>query len=153
MASAIGLDGSVSASVMSIDGISPNSSAGVAIRDSFQADSPPNDAKHVNATGYAAIFVTYDGHVSFAWDANGTGYLTDNTLISLAASLPVELRLNVSNATFSGSYRSKDDNSWIQIGSAVKIPRKASSSDAGVIANSHGGYRSGTAILGDVVIS
>ncbi|KYG44356.1 hypothetical protein M433DRAFT_135628 [Acidomyces richmondensis BFW] len=129
---AIGSDGSVSANVISIDGISPHSSAGVAIRDSFQSDSPSNDANHVNSTGYAAVFIT--------------------TLTALATILPTELRLNVSYATFSGSYCSPNDSSWVQIGSAVQIPRKASNSDAGMIANSHGGYRSGTAIFGDIAI-
>ena len=153
---AIGANGSVSAEILSIDAVNPNSTAGVVIRDSLQTDTPSDDSRHVNATGYAAVFVTADGRVVFSWDSKGIGFLNDSTTVTVVSggvSWPVKVRLDVSGSAFSGYYAGGDGAAWTQIGEPVDAPRNATASDAGVIANSHGGFRGGTAVFGSVVFT
>lgn len=137
--------------VLSVDDVVPGSLAGVAVRDSFINLTPPDDSKHVNATGYAAVYVTPSEGVIFAFDEGGNGYLTNSTNVTALAP-PLWVRVSISGTSASGYY-STDGHSWSQIGSTVKIPRNRTVSDGGVIANSRGSFEYGTAIFDEVSFS
>lgn len=149
--STISSNGSVTAKVVSIDEVVPGSMAGVVIRDSFVNESPADDSRHVNATGYAAVYVTARQGLIFAYDLGGNGFLTNSTNSTTVPELanfapPLWVRLSLSGKSVSGFY-SKDGSSWSQIGSSVTIPRNETVSDAGVIANSRGSFAYGTAVF------
>lgn len=146
--SILGSKGSVSAKILDIDPVNATSKAGVVMRDSLINDSPVDDSSHVNATGYAAVFATASQQVVFAWDTDGNGYLNRSSSVS-DVTLPVWLRVQVDGHAASGFY-SKDGQEWMQIGGGVEIPRNASRSDAGVLANSGRGFDLGTAIFADL---
>lgn len=146
--SIIGSTGSVSARILSIDPANATSKAGVVVRDSLVNESPVDDSSHVNATGYAAVFATASQQVVFAWDIDGNGYLNRSSSVD-DVGLPVWVRVQTDAQTAAGSF-SKDGQQWTQIGRSVKIPRNASRSDAGVLANSGGGFDLGTAIFADL---
>lgn len=153
--SVIGWTGSVKARIVSLDQTSLWSQAGVVIRDSFETDSPPGDARHVNATGYAALLVTSGHGVIFKWspgvfDSHADGFLSSNMTLS-GVEAPIYLRLNVSSAYISGFY-SKDGESWIQVGEAVLVPRHSAASRAGVLVTSHAGFRESTGIFDSLFI-
>lgn len=143
--SAVGMNGSVTAKVLSVDNVDPGSKAGVAIRDSFVSTTPPDDARHVNATGYAAVYVTASEGVMFSWDGVGNGFLSNSTNMTGVAA-PLWVRVSIQGSEASGYY-SRDGASWSQIGSTMGIPRNRTSSDGAVTANSHASFEEGTAIF------
>jgi parallel beta-helix repeat protein len=151
----IGKKGSISADVLSIDGVDPNAKAGVVIRDSFETSTPANDALHVNATGYAAVFATYDGRIVFAWDGIGNGSLTSSTQVrsTATAKLPIRVRLDVHGNTFLAFYAAGTSRVWKSLGAETIALRSASVADAGLITTSRGGFREGTAIFGSPEIN
>ncbi|KAJ5808249.1 hypothetical protein N7474_009518 [Penicillium riverlandense] len=151
----IGSNGSVTARVVSLDRTDPWSKAGVVVRDSFQTKSPSDDASHVNSTGYAALMVTPDHGLMMLWspsdfDSPGDGFLSSNMTVS-EVTTPIYLRLNISTTHATGFY-SADGHSWTKVGDSVILPRHTAGSKAGLIVNSHTGYRDGTALFDSVAI-
>lgn len=156
----IGLSGSVTARVISLDNVDPLGKAGVVVRDNFKTESPSNDARHVNATGYAALMVTSEKGLIMLWspfvfDAQGDGYgdgFLSNNLTVPGVQAPVYLRLNVSTSNYATGFYSKDGRSWTQVGKNVLLPRHSAVTKAGVMVNSHGGFREGTALFDSIAV-
>lgn len=151
----IGSEGSVTSRVTSLDWTDPWSKAGVVVRDSFRTKSPPDDASHVNSTGYAALMVTPGNGLIMQWspiafDSRGDGFLSRNMTVP-AVTAPIYLRLNVS-ATHAMGFYSADGYSWMKVGDPVILPRHEAASKAGLIVNSHAGYRDATAVFDSVAV-
>lgn len=134
-------DGSITAKVLSMDIVDPWSKAGVVLRNNLTATS----GQPTTSAGYAAVFLTGSNGVSFQWDADGDGQL-DGWSVAANIVAPVCLRLNVTGQSFSGYYATDCEN-WEQIGSAATAAGRGSSSDAGLLVSSHGGFSNITALF------
>jgi len=140
--SAIGISGNISAKVLSLDATSPSSKAGVVARNSLLVNAT---REFTSSPGYAAVFVTPASGVIFAYDSNGDGRLDTNVTVA-GVKAPVCLSLSINGTIFSGYYAT-DCASWMQIGAAATITSRGTSSDAGVLVSSHGGYRNATGLF------
>lgn len=144
---AIGSQGSVTAYVRSLEDIDPWSKAGVVVRNSLANAGSIDDT----SLGYATVLITPGNGVSFQYDANGDGFIDTYPLIEGIVA-PIWVRLNVSGNDFSGFY-SSDGETWVQIGGTATLNTRRSTSDAGIIADTHAGFLNGTARFSNVTFA
>lgn len=134
--------GNVTAKVLFLDVVDPWTKAGVVVRNSLATNGGYDSDV---ATGNAGVFVTGANGVSFQWDSNGDGFFDSLSTVS-GLKVPIWVRLALDGTQFKGYY-SSDGQRWMQIGSAVTLSSRHSTSDAGLLVSSHAGFTNSTGVF------
>ncbi|SCV50440.1 uncharacterized protein FFB14_11436 [Fusarium fujikuroi] len=131
----ISTKGSIAAKVLSVDQNSGR--AGVVARNSLVPFS--------NTTGYAEVVVTGSGGISFRWDDQGVGRLTNQTVVS-GIKAPVCVRLDIDDNNFTPFY-STDCQKWSSVSNAVTVPGRKEPSEVGLIGTANSVTTNSTALF------